>query len=322
MRVALIFRPEGTGYSFEVLYERIANQLSEQVEVTRFYLEKENSFYGNVQAIKKIEADILHFTGGNGYYAPFVKGNKVLTIHDTNHYEYDLKGIKKLIYSQMFFKWPSKNVKKITTVSAHTKDNLVKLGLDTDHIEVIPNCIAPEYIVSDKKFSTEEPVILQIGDKPNKNIFRLIEALKGIPCKLHIVGRNANKYVDALEKAEIQYILSKDLSNEEMLQAYQNADIISFVSLYEGFGIPIIEGQAVGRPVITSNVSSMPHVAGGAAVLVDPYSVDEIRNGIQKLISDKTYREDLVNKGFENASKYTVDKIAKAYLRCYRSLLL
>ena len=106
-----------------------------------------------------------------------------------------------------------------------------------------------------------------------------------------------------------------------MRTQYQLADIIVLPSTYEGFGMPILEAQAVGRPVLTSNISSMPEVAGDAACLVNPYDVNEIRAGINKIISDDNYRESLIQKGFENIKRYNPERIATDYYELYQRVI-
>ena len=99
-----------------------------------------------------------------------------------------------------------------------------------------------------------------------------------------------------------------------------SGDLLVFVSTYEGFGLPILEAQATGRPVITSNVLSMPEVAGDSACLVDPFDVSSIRKGILKVINDPAYREKLIKRGFENVKRFQPDKIAEQYADIYRGL--
>ena len=111
-----------------------------------------------------------------------------------------------------------------------------------------------------------------------------------------------------------------DLSREELVEQYQRCDLLIFASTYEGFGLPIVEANAVGRPVVTSNLWSMPEVAGNAACLVDPLDVASIRAGICRVIQDSAYRERLVEAGFENVKRFQVEGIAAQYANLYRSV--
>jgi glycosyltransferase involved in cell wall biosynthesis len=178
--------------------------------------------------------------------------------------------------------------------------------------------ISQRFTRSDKPFNKEKPVILHVGTAPNKNLSGLITALKGLRCQLHIIGKQEETYIQQLKENGIDYVYQSGLSDEEMLQKYRDADIMAFASTYEGFGMPILEAQATGRVVVTSNVSSMPEVAGGAACLVDPFDTNSIRNGIQKVIEDDRYRDELIAKGFENIKRYDPELIARQYLALYK----
>ena len=163
-------------------------------------------------------------------------------------------------------------------------------------------------------------MILQIGTAPNKNIPNLIAAIKGIPCVLQIVGKKVEEYEHLLKQNNIQYTYEWDLSNEEMIKKYEQADIMTLVSTYEGFGMPILEAQAIGRPVITSNILSMPEVAGNGACLVNPTDIQEIRKGILKIIQDDAYRAELINAGVENCKRFDPDIIADQYMKLYETI--
>ena len=106
-----------------------------------------------------------------------------------------------------------------------------------------------------------------------------------------------------------------------MVEKYRNCDVVCFVSTYEGFGMPIVEAQSVGRVVLTSNISSMPEVAGNAACLVDPFSIGEIRRGLDQIINDSVYRDDLVKKGFENCARFDPKQIATQYYDLYKEIV-
>lgn len=105
-----------------------------------------------------------------------------------------------------------------------------------------------------------------------------------------------------------------NLSFEELLEKYIESDMLIFPSLYEGFGMPILEAQTVGRVVVTSNVTSMPWVSGGGACLVDPFSISSIREGILRVIREPYYRESLIENGLRNIKRFDPDLISNSYL--------
>jgi glycosyltransferase involved in cell wall biosynthesis len=164
-------------------------------------------------------------------------------------------------------------------------------------------------------------VLLFLGSTPNKNLPRVIEALRGLPCVLDIVGEIPEEQKRQLEAAAIAVRNFVHLSAAEMAARYVAADIVLFPSTYEGFGMPILEAQKAGRPVVTSDLSPMKDVAGNAACLVDPLDAGSIRAGIQKVIADNAFREMLVTKGRENAAAYEPAGIAERYYQVYEELL-
>jgi len=110
------------------------------------------------------------------------------------------------------------------------------------------------------------------------------------------------------------------LTDEELVAAYQRCDMVVFASLYEGFGLPILEAQAIGRPVITSNFGAMREAAGDGALFVDPYSVDEIRAAILRIKNEPALREELVCKGRENVERFRAPVVAARYAELYRQI--
>ncbi len=135
-----------------------------------------------------------------------------------------------------------------------------------------------------------------------------------------IVGRVSDELRDQLMASKVEHVLLEGLSNDEVLEQYRQCDIVSFVSTFEGFGMPILEGQATGRVVVTSNTSSMPEVAGNAACLVDPFSVDSIRVGFRRVIDDADHRKELIEAGLENVKRFDPQLIAEQYLAIYHEL--
>ena len=105
-----------------------------------------------------------------------------------------------------------------------------------------------------------------------------------------------------------------------MLHEYQNCDIVNFPSIYEGFGMPIIEGQAVGRCVVTSNIAPMTEIADDSALFVNPNSIDEIRRAYTRIISDSDLRKSLIAKGQKNIERFKLEKICSDYMNLYKQL--
>jgi len=222
------------------------------------------------------------------------------------------------------FKWfwytiPDNHTAKFTAVSQATKQDVIKFtGCDESKVKVVYVSINSAFTKQPKTFNTKEPRILQIGTAFNKNIERLTEALQGIPCKLVIVGKVQDNILAALKNNSIIYeIIDRRLSDEEIILEYRRCDILSFISTLEGFGIPIVEANAIGRVVITGNVTSMPEVAGNAAHLVDPFSVDEMKKGFIKIINDEAYRTELIEKGYSNCKRFSIETITEEYMKLY-----
>ena len=185
-----------------------------------------------------------------------------------------------------------------------------------DIIYCIPDWFKPVPLI----FNTACPRILQVGTTENKNIERVAAALSNVNCQWIIIGRLSPAQRAVIESHGIDYENHVGLSEETLLEQYKLADMLVFASTYEGFGLPIVEANAVGRPVVTSNLYSMPEVAGNAACLVGPYSIVSIRAGILKVIEDADYRESLVRAGFINAERFRPTVIAEQYVQLYRRI--
>lgn len=183
------------------------------------------------------------------------------------------------------------------------------------------NCVRGDFTPAPKRFSTQEPLILQVGTGANKNLERVVEALSGLKCRMNILGTLPATQKAILERHGIRYSNAQNATDTEVVEAYNASDMVVFASTYEGFGLPIIEANATGRPVVTANVLSMPEVAGSAACLVDPYDVASIRRGILRVIDDASYRQSLIEAGFENVKRFSAKAIAGEYVKLYRELM-
>ena len=280
---------------------------------------------------KKLESDINHITGDVHFLTMGLQPQKtILTVHDCaflEQHDNSFKGkLKRQFLKTFWLDIPVKQARFITAVSEATKNEIVKhTGCNPEKIVVIPTTISPKFAeatqnYNPKKFNTEKPVILQLGAAFNKNLERLFEALEGISCTLHIIAPLSEHHFELLKRHNIDYKHEDKVSFDELILAYKNCDLVSFVSTIEGFGMPIIEAQTLQKPVITSNVSSMPWVAGEEACLVNPYSVEQIRNGILKIINDEEYRNNLIEKGQENIKRFNPKTVARQYVELYQKV--
>ena len=264
---------------------------------------------------------INHVTGDVHYVIFSLIGLKtVLTIHDTVNYD-QFRGIKRIVAKYLWYVLPVLFARKVVCISNTTRDRVISCTrCNKSKISVIYNPIGKEFKFNKYTFHKEHPVILHIGTRKNKNLLRVIEALKQINCILRIIGELSNEQLSALSINKINYSNAYNLSDEQILHEYENCDIVSFPSLYEGFGMPIIEANKVGRPVLTSYIEPMIEVAADSALFVNPYDVNSIRSGFTKIICDDSFRESLIVKGIRNANRFSLDKIVYQYNKIYESL--
>jgi glycosyltransferase involved in cell wall biosynthesis len=318
-------KPFVNNFSLESAFNAIRNSLPQEI-IPVVVISKFHSkgilprMYTMISAFFQ-QGDINHITGDIHFLALLLSPKKtVLTILDFV-YLHNSRGIKRILLNYLWGIFPSKRVKFITVISESTKTELFKnINVNPNKVRVIPLCISDTFIRCDKDFNSLKPKILHVGTGKNKNLIRLIRALKDIPCRLEIIGHLSSEQTTALHDACIDYENSFDLSEEEVFHKYCESDLVAFISTYEGFGMPILEANSVGRPVITGNLYSMPEVAGNAACIVDSYDVSQIKNGILKIINDKHYREILVHNGFINIKRYNSKIVAEQYASLYREI--
>ncbi len=327
MKISFFFRHKNKDrHSIEVQFENIQNKLPETTKYTNYNskFQSKNIFKILLNIFEAIfrQSEINHITGDIHYISFLLKKSKtILTIHDIES-SCKTNKLKSFFIKLLWFTIPAKSVKYITVISEFTKNQLLNyVNINPEKIHIIPDCIADIYTHSPKEFNIKKPVLLQVGTKTNKNIPRLIEAIKDINCKLIIIGKLTEKQQTLLKKNKINYENKYNLSHTELLNYYNKADILTFISTYEGFGVPIIEANAVGRPVITSNISPMSEVSDDAAVLVNPYNIKEIKEAILEVINNEKLRKSLINKGLKNAKKYKSKHISRQYYELYKKIL-
>jgi glycosyltransferase involved in cell wall biosynthesis len=327
--ITFIFRKgSSTVFSIEKLFDALYARL-EQSGASLRRLELPHISTGIVSVLRNMwfvarqrDPGILHITGDVHYAAllrPFSK--TIITIHDCVVLQRGT-GLKRLVMWMLWFGLPVRLASAIVVISEATKKELQRTVAVPDRkITVIPNFVDSAFTWSERPFASERPRILHVGTTPNKNLPRVIAALRGIPCVLVIVGELPQAELRDLRDYGMSYENLVGIDHAAMTCLYRDADIISFPSTYEGFGMPILEGQAVGRPVLTSDLEPMRAVAGqGGALLVDPKSVEAIRAGFLALMSDALVRRRLIAAGQANSRRYTLEAVAASYLALYREL--
>ena len=182
-----------------------------------------------------------------------------------------------------------------------------------------------------KKYSLPDRFLLFVGGlNPVKNFGNVLKAYKQVqarcPHKLVVVGFKRWKYERDLELIEQlglrdQILFTGFVPDDDIPAFYNLADLFLFPSLYEGFGIPVLEAMACGCPVVTTKSGCSPEVAGDAAILVDPYSSDEIAKAIQQVLLDERVREGLIEKGYQRAKQFSWEKCAKETVAVFESLM-
>jgi glycosyltransferase involved in cell wall biosynthesis len=276
----------------------------------------------NLIAAATVRADITHITGDVHYLALVLRKRRtVLTIHDCISLE-RTQGWRRAILRLFWYTLPIRRSGAVVAISECAKRQILShVACSAEKIRVIHDCVSAEFGRSDKVFDRDCPRILFVGTTPNKNLERTIESLAGIECRLIIIGRLSADQQRKLEQHRVPHELKVDLSDEALRLEYERSDMLLFPSTYEGFGLPIIEAQTVGRPVVTSNVSSMPEVAGAGACLVDPWNPDSIRQGVLRVVRDDSYRDQVVAEGFQNVRRFRPEAVANQYAKLYREMV-
>jgi len=293
------------------------------------------------------KAHVIHFTYNWSF--PFRKKvPTLLTIHDVIPFTFrEAMGY----FRNRFMYKPSLKLAcrlntLISTISEFSKEDIAqKTGVAPEKIKVIPNGFRSPYPQRqelekelESRFALQDGFVLNVGGiHERKNIVRLIHAFgrfarqTNYAGKLLITGRvSGAPYQEKMKKlcdqavartnTHQQVVFTGFVSDEELDQLFRKACFLVYPSLYEGFGIPILEAMNAGVPVITSNATATKEVAQGSALLIDPYSADEMTAAMVKLLADKNLRSQLCQKGKDRANLYSWEKLGRQYLQLYQEL--
>lgn len=317
-------KPRATGnFSIELIFDslrkRLADAINAQVHVAPYFSNGILRRIAIAVDARRHQGQINHVTGDINFAALLLDRRRtILTSHDCG-YLVGKRGLKRRLLKWLWLEMPVKRARFVTTVSEEAKRDLLShVHCDPAKVVVIYNPVADTFVYQPRTFNSANPRILQVGTAPNKNIQRLAQALEGVDCTLIIIGPIDTMLSKLLQRCRVRYEKFVNCSGAEMAEQYALADLVAVVSTLEGFGLPILEANAVGRPVVTSNTSSMPEVAGDAACFVDPFDVTSIRNGILRVIGDAEFRNKLIQNGLCNVRRFQTEVIARQYLELYQ----
>ncbi|QEU05643.1 glycosyltransferase family 4 protein [Pseudomonas oryzihabitans] len=283
------------------------------------------------------EGFLYHET--NFVVAPY-NGDKVVTVHDLSHERFpEHQKLETLAILKQRLKKSLQQVRHIVADSQFTKQEIIELyDINPEKISVVLLGVSSAFVPL--KEEDVEATLRKIGLhfkhyilsvctlQPRKNLLRLVTAYSRLPSSVRrsmplvltgIPGWKNTELLDVIgpmvDSKEV-YLMGY-IPQEVLVKLYAGAAIFAYPSLYEGFGLPVLEAMASGTPVLTANNSSIPEVAAGAAIEVDPYSTDDILLGLDRLITDTELRSSLVERGMERANFLTWRRTAQETLAIY-----
>lgn len=316
--------PRKTGLSIEGIFRLVKECLHGKVDIKEFYCDASISRLANTRLVKNYAGQINHITGDVHFLALGLKGRKnILTIHDLGHCDKLRKRsfLQYYIYTLFWYRLPLRHIDIVTVVSQFTKEKLMEyFQYPEDRIRLIYDPVKPVFKFSERKQCGVTPHILMLGTGAHKNLNGLIEASKDTNFHLDIIGWPSDEELTKLKNYNIPHTVFNRLTDEQVYERYVACDILFMASFYEGFGMPIVEAQSVGRPVITSNIGAMKEVAGNTAMLVDPNNVTEIKQALLQLANDPKCYQQMVEMGKRNTTNYHHQTIANNYLNVYKEL--
>jgi len=288
--------------------------------------------------LRRIGAHLVH---GPAFVGPLLAPCPVvITIHDLSFIRFPtLFRPAKRLYLTVLTRFSARRARRLIAVSTHTAAETTRLlGVPSERIDVVYHGVDPvfhplpadEVAVFRQRRGLPERFVLCVGTlEPRKNQTRLVEAFARIhdgQVKLVLVGGKGWLYDELFTRVEAlglskEIIFPGYVMNDELPLWYNAATILAYPSLYEGFGMPVLEAQACGTPVLTSNVSSLPEAAGDAASMVDPYDVEALAAELDRLLTDKLLRHELRKRGLAHASQFTWPLMAQETADVYRRAL-
>ncbi|HZI66901.1 MAG TPA: glycosyltransferase family 1 protein [Thermoanaerobaculia bacterium] len=346
---AVSVRPEAERYRFRVYARRADREAMPSLPSNFEVVEEDSPGYSLAELTRfafRLFRDRLDLFHATHYVLPPLRSRAVVTIHDIIHLLYPqyLPNRAALIYARVMIRRALVRADRIITVSYNSKRDLVDyFGIAPSRVEVIYNGVSPRFhpdVAEEdrrrvrEKYGLTRPYLLFLGgEKPHKNAQNVVRAFAearrrraDLPHSLVLAGPmpgNAAR-IDALIAAlDVGRAIVRPgrIAEEDLPPLFAGADVLLYPTLYEGFGLPVVEAMACGTPVLTSSTSALQEIAGGYAYLVDPLDVDAIARGIVLLTTDPKVRSDFVELGRKRARDFSWEKAAERTLEVYADAL-
>jgi glycosyltransferase involved in cell wall biosynthesis len=346
---AIARRPESGGYDFR-LYVRAEDLGALPALTDNFSVVQEDSPGYSVAELTAFawrllreRLDLFHAT--HYVIPPLARATAVVTIHDIIHVLYPqfLPNRAALLYARVMIRRALKRADRILTVSYNTKRDLVDyFGIAPARVEVVYNGVSAKFrpdipgAERDRvaaKYGLPRPYLLFLGgEKPHKNVRNVLRAFaqarreRALPHGLVLAGpmpKNRSRVEAVISALELDSRVFRPgiVPEEDLPGLFAAAEAFLYPTLYEGFGLPVVEAMASGVPVLTSSTSALQEIAGGYALLVDPMDVDAIARGIIVLATDPARRSELIELGKRRARDFSWDRAAEQTLKLYAEAL-
>ncbi len=334
MDITYFNRSKKSGISIGQAFSPLINKIAETNNVENYYLPSET--YGIKGILKNLlfafkrrnKHGINHITGECYFLILALLGCKtVLTIHDLGFYvdhKDEMSFLKRhfLYFLQVYL--PIKLADKVIAITNKTRDEINSVVPFKREILVARHHSVDQFSFHQKSLDKSHINFLAIGTAPHKNLETVIKAVSNISnSSLMVLKQMTDAQKEMCDLLHVHYINKYNVPEAELIQAYVDADIVLFPSLYEGLGAITLEAQRTGRPVITTNREPMKSVAGtnGAILLENPQDEKELLQAITTIIENEELREQLIVNGYKNSLLYSLDNCAKEHIAIYKSMI-
>lgn len=283
-------------------------------------------------AARQEHADVVHAV----YFLPPATGRPtVLTVHDISFERYpEFFNRRALLRDRLLIRASARAASRVVTVSETSRRDIIETyRLPEDRVVAIPNGVStifrPDAGTAWEAYHGDRALrVLAVGTlQPRKNLLRLMDALaivgRDVQIQLRVVGPDGHQAAQIRERlaSSVRTEIVGWIDDDALAAEYRHADVFVYPSIYEGFGLPVVEAMACGTPVVTSTGGSLPEVATDAALIVDPYDVAALTGAIRRIAEDGAAASQLRARGLARAAMFTWERSADLHASVYRGLV-